>query len=507
MKKTMQGIILSVIGISFFAAGCAKKDTAPQATESGNTTAFNPDAIVYVGSTNPPVNLNNIAGGSSGITEALYRNVYEPLLSLEDDGSIIPTLSPSYSVSTDGLVYTFRLRDGVRFHDGSTLTAQDVKYSFERALSPESHAARKTDLAVIDHIEAGSDNTVKIYLKQRTQSFDYYTTFVWIVKDGTTDNSATANGTGPYKLTDYQAGTSLSIERFDEYWGPKPKNKKIVFTYFSDSNAETNALLGGQIDLITNIDTPEQLAAFKNNSAYTITEGKSTTKQVFAFNDKRAPFTDVRVRQALSRGVNKAAVLKAAWDGYGQLIGSFVPPSDPWYEDLTAVNAYDPESAKALLAEAGYAGGFTFSLITPSTAIHQLSAQAIKSDLAKIGVTVDIKVIDPSAWYEIVFKNKDYDATLQEHVNDRDLIWYGNPNFYWGYDNAEVQQWVKDAQFALSADEQNLIYKKIARKIAEEAASSWLFLYPQLRVSVSTVSGYPANGKNSSFYVANIEKK
>ncbi|MCR5290409.1 MAG: ABC transporter substrate-binding protein [Treponema sp.] len=505
MKKISGGLVPLVLGTIFTMIGCAKKQSAAKVTAV--PTVSDPDAVIYVGSTNPPVSLNNIAGGSSGITEALYRNVYEPLLSLEDDGSILPTLSPTYTVSDDGTVYTFKLREGVHFHDGSELTAQDVKYSYERALSPESHAARKTDLAVIDHIEVADTYTVKIYLKQRTQSFDYYTTFVWIVKNGTKDNSATANGTGPYKLVDYQSGTSLSIERFDGYWGDKPKNKKVVFTYFSDSNAETNALLGGQIDLITNIDTPEQLASFSGNATYTIAEGNSTTKQVFAFNDKRAPFNDTRVRQALSRGVNKAAVLKAAWNGYGQLIGSFVPPSDPWYEDLSSINAYDPDSAKKLLAEAGYPNGFTFSLVTPATAIHQLSAQAIKSDLAKIGVTVEIKVIDPSAWYEIVFKNKDYDATLQEHVNDRDLLWYSNPNFYWGYDNAEVQQWAKDAQYAASADEQTAIYKKIAKKIAEEAASSWLFLYPQLRVSVANVTGYPVNGKNSSFFVGKIEKK
>ena len=281
----------------------------------------------------------------------------------------------------------------------------------------------------------------------------------------------------------------------------------MIFKYFNNSSAEANALTSGQIDIITNVDSPEQLKAFKDNPKFTITGGKSTTKQVFAFNDKRTPFTDVRVRQAISRGVNKAAVLKATWDTYGQLIGSFVPPQDPWYEDLTSVNAYDPASAKKLLADAGYPNGFTFELVTPSTDIHQLSAQAIKSDLAKIGVTVNIKIVDPSAWYEIVFKNRDYDATLQEHVNDRDLIWYGNPNFYWGYDNANVQQWVKDAQSADTPEDQVADYKKVARTIAEEAASAWLYLYPQLRISASNVTGYPVNGKNSAFYLAKIEKK
>lgn len=475
--------------------------------EAAKSGAADPNATITIGSTYPPVSLNEIAGGSQGITEAFYRNVYEPLINLEDDGALTDGLSNGHEVSKDGLTYAFKIRNGVKFHDGSLLTAEDVKFSFDRIAAKDSNSARKTDLSVIDHATAPDNQTVVITLKQKAQSFLYFVTYVWIHKEGAANLDASENGTGPYKLTDYQAGTSITLERNDQYWGAAPKNKKVIFKYFNDSSAEANALSSGQIDIITNVESPKQLAAFKGNAKFTITEGKSTTKQVFAFNDARKPFTDVRVRQAISRGVNKAAILKATWDTYGQLIGSFVPPQDPWYEDLTSVNAFDPAGAKKLLADAGYPNGFSFELVTPSTQIHQLSAQAIKSDLAKIGVTVAIKLVDPSAWYEIVFKNRAYDATLQEHVNDRDLIWYGNPGFYWAYDNANVQRWVKDAQSADTRQEQIADYKKVARTIAEEAASSWLYLYPQLRISVSNVTGYPVNGKNSAFYLANIEKR
>jgi len=502
MKRArMPAIALVALTVSITLASAGGK---AEADKSGKVDT---DATITVGSTYPPVSLNEIGGGSQGITEAFYRNVYEPLLNLEDNGAITDGLSNGHEISKDGLSYTFKIRSGVKFHDGSPLTASDVKFSFDRVLSKDSNSARKTDLSVIDKTEVVDDHTVVITLKQKAQSFLYFSTYVWIHKDGDTNLDARENGTGPYTLADYQAGTSLTLTRNDQYWGQAPKNKKVIFKYFTSSTAESNALTSGQIDIITNVDSPEQLAAFKGNPKFTITEGKSTTKQVFAFNDKRKPFTDVRVRQAISRGVDKAAVLKATWDTYGRLIGSFVPPQDPWYEDLSSVNAFDPVSARKLLADAGYPNGFTFELVTPSTEIHQLSAQAIKADLAKIGVTVTIKLVDPSAWYEIVFKNRDYDATLQEHVNDRDLIWYGNPNFYWGYDNPSVQQWVKDAQAADTPEEQVADYRKIAKTIAEEAASSWLYLYPQLRVSASNVSGYSADGKNSAFYLAKIEKR
>lgn len=469
---------------------------------------YNPDATIVIGSMTPPVSLNNVGGAGQGITEAFYRNVYEPLMVLEDDGAISYGLATSHTVSKDRLSYTFKVRKGVKFHDGSPVTMADVKFSFNRVLTKESKAARKRDLQkVIKDVIIVDDNTVTVKLKRRSQSMIYFITYVEIHKKGAKNVASTAIGTGPYMLKDYKPETSIIMERNDNYWGPTPQNKKVIIKYFKNNSAQANALRSGQIDIIVNVDSPEQILDFKDNPGFTITEGKSTVKQVLAFNDKRKPFTDMRVRQAISSAINKEAIRKATWDKYGMLIGSFVPPSDPWYEDLSQINAYDQVRAKRLLAEAGLPNGFNFELITPSTEAHQLSAQAIKNDLAKIGVNVTIKVIDPSAWYTIVYKNRDYDATMQEHVNDRDLIWYGNPKFYWHYDNKFVQQWVIDAEVADTEEEQIAIYQNIARTIAIEAASSWLYLYPQLRISSSRVTGYPANAKNSAFFVAKIRKK
>jgi peptide/nickel transport system substrate-binding protein len=496
-KATFQALIFCIVG-AVLAIG--------QTTLAAD--GYDPNATIIIGSMTPPVSLNNVGGGSQGVTEALYRNVYEPLMALEDDGAITNGLATSYEISKDQLEYTFRLRKGVTFHDGSPLVAADVKFSFDRVLTKASKAARKADLfKVIDRVDVVDDSTIVVKLKQKAQSMIYFVTYVWIHKNGATNTEFTANGTGPFKLTDYKSGTSITLDRNDQYWGDAARCKKIIIKYFNNNSAQANALASGQIDIITNVDSPEQLTNFKGKSKFTITEGKSTVKQVLAFNDKRKPFTDVRVRQAISSAINKEAIRKATWDTYGLLIGSFVPPSDPWYEDLSSINSYDVARAKKLLADAGLPNGFSFELITPSTEAHQLSAQAVKNDLAKIGVTVSIKVIDPSAWYQIVFKNRDYDATLQEHVNDRDLVWYGNPKFYWGYDNKDVQQWVLDAQVADTPEQETAIYKKIARTIAEEAASSWLYLYPQLRISASNVTGYPVNGKNASFYMGKIEKK
>lgn len=473
---------------------------------AGTPVVVGPDASIVVGSIYPPVTLDVAVGGGQGSTEVLYRNVYEPVLTLQEDGTVTSGVAASDTVSEDGLTYTFTLREKATFHSGRPVTAEDVKFSYDTLLSPSSKSARKSDLSVIDKVEATDPRTVTITLKQRATSFRYMSTYVWVLpKDGGNDPKG-ADGTGPYKVTDYQPGTSITLTRNDTYWGEKPKNKEVVFRYFTDESAQTNALKSGQIDIIANVASPEQVKAFQNITGFTISEGQSTTKQVLAFNDRREPFSKPDVRRAIRRAVNREAIRKATWDDHGKPIGSFVPPQEPWYEDLTSLHPYNPDQAKKDLATAGHPDGFSFNLVTPSSDVHLISAQAIKTDLAKIGITVNIEPIDPSAWYSKVYQSRDFDATLQEHVNDRDLVWYGNPDFYWGYDNPQVARWVKEAEAAPDEAAQHDIYRKIGRQIAEDAASDWLYLYPQLRISASNVEGYPKDGKNSAFFAGNITK-
>lgn len=468
--------------------------------------SVNPDATIRIGSLYEPQNLDNTAGAGQGINEAFNGNVYEALFQLTDAGSVEPKLVESYEASEDGLTYTFKLKPGVTFHSGDPLTAADVKYSIERVTAEASKSSRKKSLSTITGIETPDDQTVVITLSTRSISLPYNLSYVWIVNDAAADITATEDGTGPYTLEEWRRGSALALSRFDGYWGDAASNGEVVYTYFTDATALNNALLTNAVDIITSVQSPDSLTQFADNPAYTVTEGASTTKELLAYNDRVAPFDNVKVRKALARATDKARLLNSIWGDYGTLIGSFVPPTDPWYVDLTGVDAYDVESAKALLAEAGYPDGFEFTLDTPDYDPHPIVAQFLQTEYAKIGVKVNINIITANEWYTKIYQEKNFEATLQEHVNHRDIVFYGNPDFYWGYNNPEVVKLIADAEAASSEAEQTEKLTEANTIIAEDAAGNWLYLFPQIVVSAANVTGYPVNGLNAQFFAYDIEK-
>lgn len=466
----------------------------------------NPDATINIGSLYEPQNLDNTAGAGQGINEAFNGNVYEALFRLTDAGTVEPVLAKDTKVSEDGLTYTFTLQPGVTFHSGAPLTAKDVKFSIERVTAEASKSSRKNSLKSITAIEAPDDSTVIVKLASRSISLPYNLSYVWVVNDEAKDLQSKEDGTGPYALQEWRRGSSLAIARFDKYWGAKPKNGEVVFQYFTEATALNNALLTGSVDIITSVQSPDSLAQFKDNPDFKVSEGQSTTKLLLAYNDRVAPFDNVKVRKALARAIDDEKLLKAVWGDYGTLIGSFVPPTDPWYVDLTKVDAYNPESAKELLKEAGYPDGFSFTIDTPNYDPHPIAAQFIQSELVKVGVKVNINIITANEWYTKIYKAHDFQATLQEHVNHRDIVFYGNPDFYWGYNNPAVVDLIKQAESSPTEAAQTEKLKEANKIIAEDAASNWFYLYPQIVVSAAGVSGYPLNGLNSQFFAAGITR-
>jgi peptide/nickel transport system substrate-binding protein len=197
-------------------------------------------------------------------------------------------------------------------------------------------------------------------------------------------------------------------------------------------------------------------------------------------NNTYGPLKDVRVRQAITYAIDRDGIIKAAYGGYGTRIGSHVPPTDPWYIDLNNVYPYDKTKAKQLLADAGYPNGFDLTLHLPTPSYARRSGEVVAAQLKEVGINVKIIALETAQWLETVFKQGQFQLSIIAHVEPRDIVQYGNKNYYWHYDNPQVAQWLKDADAERDTKKRNDLYAQVQRKITDDAVNDWLFLLPEI---------------------------
>ena len=279
----------------------------------------------------------------------------------------------------------------------------------------------------------------------------------------------------------------------------------MTLRYFDDATAMNNALLSGGIDVIGTLQSPESLERFESDDRFQVLEGTTNGELVLSMNNARPPFDDPQVRQAVKHALDRQAILDTTYAGYGELVGSMVPPTDPWYEDLTDLYPHDPDKARDLLTEAGVTDA-TVAFRIPNLPYAVTAAQVVKSQLAEVGITAEIEVLEfPARWLDVVFKQHDYDMSLIAHVEPRDLTTFADPSYYWGYDNPEFQAAIEQAG---TADEEQYVelMQSAARLLAEDAAADWLFVLPSLIVAESDVEGLPVNRVSESFDLTGVSR-
>lgn len=505
-------VVALVAAISLFAAACGTGgDVAPAGIRT--TQAATPpdeqldtDATVHVRLTLEPTGLNTFTTAGAALDQLLLDNVYQGLVGVDTaaGGRIVPALARSWEQSADGLVYTFHLVTNAEFHDGAPLTAADAVWSLRQQIAPGSASIDAASLNSIAEATAPDPATVRITLKQRdTQLLWNLTRRGGIVYKKGTDFASlagSANGSGPFRLTGWNRGSSITLTRNDDYWGAKPKVAEVVLHYIKDRNAANNAQLTGQTDIQVGAD-PTLLQPFTGDDRFTVLRGTTTDKFTLAFNGKQAPFTNPDVRHAIRQAIDRQGIIAAY--GAGVAIGSAVPPQDPWYEDLTGIDAYDPDNAKKLLTAAGFGGGLALTLDVPNiypTAITDL----VVSDLAKVGITVTVRQLEFQTWLSKVYSGKDFQLSLVDHAEARDLDNYTKPGYYFGYDNPQVRQWYTEARTAASDADRDALLKKAARQISVDAAADWLFLVQSTTVVRAGVYGVPQHETSNRYNLSTL---
>ncbi|MFW5933975.1 MAG: ABC transporter substrate-binding protein [Actinomycetota bacterium] len=460
-----------------------------------------------VGFAAEPASLDFSSDDGAAIPEAVLVNVYEPLVKVDQDGELQPLLAESYEVSEDGTVYDFYLQEGVTFSNGDPFDAEAVAFSIER-VQEDWTIGLAAGMDVVEDVEVVDDLHARVTLSQPSNRwlFDMTTRIgAMFSPDGVEGLEEQAIGTGPYLVDEFARGERIDFVANDDYWGEAPAFDEVTFRYFEDPNALNNAMLAGDIDLIGTVQAPEGLSQFEDDDRFEIIEGTSNGQIVLSFNHDREVFDDLRVRQAIRQAIDRDAVRETAWGGYGQLIGSMVPPTDPWYEDLTDIHPYDPEQAEQLLEEAD-ATDLELDFRIPNLPYAVNAAQTVQSQLASVGIDAQIDTLEfPAVWLDEVFDQADYDMSVINHVEPRDIVQYGNPDYYWRYDNQEVQELLEEAD---RGDEETFVenYREVARIISEDAASDWLFLAPNLQIANDQVAGVPENDVGEMFDLTVLER-
>ena len=447
---------------------------------------------IIVGMQLEPPHLDPTSAAAGAIDEVLYANVFEGLTRFGPDGSVNPGLAESWEISEDGTVYTFKLREGVTFHDGTTMDAEDVKFSLDRARAADSVNAQKALFAGIADVTVVDPLTVQVTLSAPNGAFPF--NLAWgdavIVAPESIENIKTNPvGTGAFKFDNWVQGDRIDIVKNPDYWGEPAKLDRATFKFISDPTAAFAAVMAEDVHVFAGFPAPENLPQFDADPRFSVLVGSTEGETILSTNNKQAPFDDVRVRKALAHAIDRQAIIDGAMFGYGTPIGTHFAPHNPDYVDLTANSAYDPELAKSLLAEAGFPDGFTTTLKLPPPSYARRGGEIIAAQLREVGIETEITNLEWAQWLEQVFNGKDFGLTIVSHTEPMDIGIYANPDYYFQYDNADFQKIMADLTAETDPAARSALLKQAQEKISADYVNGYLFQLAALRVANAKVMG------------------
>ena len=552
MRKRFRLILAAAAAASLLLSGCGGS-TSGDGSDAQTEQAGNAEGTESAGSTSSGTDTSgflvvplvaDIQTADVHKTTKDYEiplNIYDRLVDIEvkEDGSseIVPSLAESLEISGDALTYTFHLRQGVKFHNGEELTADDVEYSFTRQLSVE--GAVNTDfLAQIKGasqlLEGTADQlegfeTVDDYTFTITLSEPYAGFLACLSTPGCSiynreateaagdqfglDPSVTV-GTGPFRLTDWTINDQLVLTRYEDYWKGPSELPGVVIRIVPDTETQRMMFESGELDVVDLDYLPDAVDDFTTRYPDQIVSGPRVGTTYFTMNQNIEPFQDVRVRKAVQMAIDRQAILDALYGGRGQVENGIYPHGLYGFNSSLPEITYDPEEAKAVLAEAGYANGFEMQIAADSSASDATNQalEIIQAQLGEIGIQAEIQNMDESTW--LATRNSgemgSFMSTWTADYNDPDnfiYTFFGTPENTklrsLNYSDTEVMERVQKARTIVDADERIAEYQALEEKIVTEDAA-WVPMYSRTHsFAVSKrVQGFevPWNGLSDCYF-------
>ena len=446
-------------------------------------------------------------------------NIFDRLVDVEvgTDGNskIVPSLAESWDISDDGLEYTFHLRQGVKFHNGNDFTAEDVAYTFHRMLTVEGGVntefidqikgadellAGETD--TLEGVEVVDDYTIKVTLKEPFAGFlaSISSPGVSIYDSEATEaagdqfgmDPAVTVGTGPFEFASWSFNNQLVLTRNEDYWKGASELPGVVIKIIPDTETQSMMFESGELDILDLDYAADSVDRFTETYPDQIVQGPRVGIVYFTMNFNKEPFQDVRVRKAVQMSIDRQAILDALYGGRGQVEQGIFPHGligfNPDQEEIK----YDPEAAKALLAEAGYADGFDMEIAADSSASDTMTMalEIVSDQLAEVGINAEIKNYDESTWLETRKSGElgSFMSTWSADYNDPDnfiYTFFGNEEKTKirsiNYPDTEVMERVAKARTIVNEDERLAEYKALEEKIVHEDAA-WVPMFSRLHL-------------------------
>ena len=510
MKKRFFALVLAFVMAAAF-SGCTGSNT-PQTdpgTDAPETTGQKVEGgEVTIGLYNDlDASLDPHMSSSSAATREILFNIFEGLVKPDSEGNLVPAIAESYTVNETADQYTFKVRSGVKFHNGKDLTVADVVWSLSRAAGLETGEPLVSDVANIAAVTATDDTTVVIDLKKPDTEFLAHITTA-ILPEGH-DPLSEVVGTGPYKFVSRVVQDNVVLEKFADYWGTPANIDKVTLKIIENSETLVMSLRSGAVDMAIRLGADQ----VKDLTEMNVLEGSSNIVQALYLNNAVKPFDDVRVRQALCYAIDKHEVIDLSSDGYGSPVGSSMFPAFGKYfmPELTDYYTKDLDKAKALLAEAGYPDGFEFTITVPSTMkTHVDVAQTIVELLRPIGVTAKLNQVEWATWYSDAYQNRQFEATVIgmdahgvaasdmlarfQSTNAKNFINFNSPEYDAAYtaaisttDDAEQTSKFKECETILTEQAANVYIQDGASFVAMAKNLGGFEFYPLYVLDLSTI--------------------
>lgn len=412
-------------------------------------------------------------------TRSVLFNIFEGLVKPTSTGDLIPAVASEYIISEDAKTYTFTLRDGIKFHNGDAVTVEDIKYSLERSAEIDGEASA---LSVISEINLPDEKTVEIVLAEPNSEFIYNLTIA-VLQEANDANQATAPvGTGPFALTEFKIGQYILMDKFADYW-----NQEIDYIdqakvkFIKDADAAFLELQGGSIDGIQYL-TYDQVSTLGDD--FEVIQGTMMLVHGMFLNNSVEPLSNVTVRQAINYAIDRDEINAQLFNGQSMITNTHgYPLITAWYNpDTEGTYTYDPEKAKALLAEAGYENGFDLVITVPSSYTqHMNTAQIIVEELSAVGINATINGVEWADWLSGTYQGRDYQATIIgfDISSLSPATWYKryystSSNCMTNFNNADYDALYEQAIATVDFDEKFELYSQMQAILADQAASVFI---------------------------------